>query len=403
VSLPPHLDELLHGMLEHRRIALARAITVVENERPDFQALLHALLIRGRVGGMRVGVTGPPGAGKSSLVSAFAHLCRKEDEEVGIVAVDPTSPYSGGALLGDRIRMNDLATDPGIFIRSMASRGSLGGLATTTKEVVDVMDAYGFPRILIETVGVGQTELEVTRAADTVVVVLTPESGDGIQAMKAGLMEIADIFVVNKADRPGADRLVREIRMALKLRTGKAGGTAGHHGHHGAASSTQSVSRGHEEEAGRPDGDDAQDSLPSWEPPVLLTMAQSGDGVEALRATVDEHRGWLLESGQLEARRRDRMADRIREVLDREARRRVRRVLAAGGDTLDGALDRIGAGQGTPYSEATHFLRRLGMDPGDAPLPTADAAALPDDPQGAGSEGSSTTRDQSSHGAGDSR
>ncbi len=399
VSLPPHLDELLHGMLEHRRIALARAITVVENERADFQALLHALLIRGRSGGARVGITGPPGAGKSSLVSAFAHLCRDANEEVGIVAVDPTSPYSGGALLGDRIRMNDLATDPGIFIRSMASRGSLGGLATTTKEVVDVMDAYGFPRILIETVGVGQTELEVTRAADTVVVVLTPESGDGIQAMKAGLMEIADIFVVNKADRPGADRLVREIRMALKLRTGKAAGAAGHHGHHGAAVSPEPVTGGQDEEEGGPDGDDAQDSLPSWEPPVLLTMAQSGDGVEVLRATVDEHRSWLLESGELEARRRDRMADRIREVLDREARRRVRRVLAGGDDALAGALDRIGAGKGTPYSEASHFLRRLGMDPGDAPLPAADAAALPDDPHG---EGSSTAPDQSSHGAGHS-
>jgi hypothetical protein len=161
---------------------------------------------------------------------ARAHM--EAGETVGVVAVDPTSPYSGGALLGDRIRMNELATDPRIFIRSMASRGSLGGLATTTTEVLDVMDAAGFPRLLVETVGVGQTELEIAGTADTVVVVLVPESGDGIQAMKAGLMEIADIFVVNKSDRPGADRLVREIRTALHYRAGDLGRTSvpAHHG-----------------------------------------------------------------------------------------------------------------------------------------------------------------------------
>ena len=220
-ELSSALAALVEGMAQGNRSSLARAISVVENERAGFQDLLHTLLSRGRAGGTRVGITGPPGAGKSSLVSAFARLCRRGRQEVGIVAVDPTSPYSGGALLGDRIRMNDLATDPGIFIRSMASRGSLGGLATTTKEVMDVMDAFGFPRLLVETVGVGQTELEITGAADAIVVVLTPESGDGIQAMKAGLMEIADVFVVNKADRPGADRLVKEIRSALKLRSGR--------------------------------------------------------------------------------------------------------------------------------------------------------------------------------------
>ncbi|MDH3421448.1 MAG: methylmalonyl Co-A mutase-associated GTPase MeaB, partial [Gemmatimonadota bacterium] len=201
--------------------ALARAISITEDQRDGFEELLHELLRAGPQA-KRVGLTGPPGAGKSSLLALVANAYRALDERVGIVAVDPTSPYSGGALLGDRIRMNDLATDPGIFIRSMASRGSLGGLATTTKEVLDVMDAFGFERILVETVGVGQTELEITAAADTVVVVLVPESGDAVQAMKAGLMEIADIFVVNKADRPGAGRLAKEIRQALHLRAGEA-------------------------------------------------------------------------------------------------------------------------------------------------------------------------------------
>ncbi|MDA0312658.1 MAG: methylmalonyl Co-A mutase-associated GTPase MeaB, partial [Gemmatimonadetes bacterium] len=205
-------QELLERFRAGKVPALARAISIVEDEREGFQDLLHAVLQR-EPSTCRIGFTGPPGAGKSTLVAAAATQYRAQEEHIGIVAVDPTSPYSGGALLGDRIRMNDLTLDPGIFIRSMATRGSLGGLATTTKEVVDLMDAFGFDRVLAETVGVGQTELEITAAADTVIVVLVPESGDAIQAMKAGLMEIADIFVVNKADRPGSDRVVKDLRQ----------------------------------------------------------------------------------------------------------------------------------------------------------------------------------------------
>jgi LAO/AO transport system kinase len=180
--LSPALTDLLARFREGKTIALARAISIVESERTGFQDFLHTVMKTGP-SAARVGFTGPPGAGKSSLVAAAATAYRVAEERVGVVAVDPTSPYSGGALLGDRIRMNDIAMDPGIFIRSMATRGSLGGLATTTKEVVDLMDGFGFDRVLIETVGVGQTELEVTAAADTVVVVLVPESGDAIQAM----------------------------------------------------------------------------------------------------------------------------------------------------------------------------------------------------------------------------
>ncbi len=353
VELPTFARTLLEGVRAGRRSALARAISLVENEGPGFQALLHHLLRERPPSAARVGITGPPGAGKSSLVTEFARLCRRGGEDVGVVAVDPTSPYSGGALLGDRIRMNELATDPGIFIRSMASRGSLGGLATTTKEVIDLMDAYGFPRLLIETVGVGQTELEITGAADTVVVVLVPESGDGVQAMKAGLMEIADIFVVNKADRPGADRLVREIRGALKLRVG---GMPAGAGHHGPASTRTPGALEVRKGEGNGTGDTHPEVDPKrWVPRVLLTTAQTGEGVEELIEVVEEHRAHMEATGELERRRRDRMLARVRDVMDREAKREVRRLLAPG-TTTDAMLDRIQSGSATPYSEAARVL-----------------------------------------------
>ena len=316
--LPEELGSLLESFQAGKRVALARAITLIENEKPGFQGFLHRVLAVGPRA-RRVGVTGPPGGGKSSLIATLANLCRARREEVGVVAVDPTSPYSGGALLGDRIRMNDLATDPGIFIRSMATRGSLGGLAATSKEVIDLMDAFGLVRLLIETVGVGQTELGITGAADTVVVVLVPESGDGIQAMKAGLMEIADIFVVNKADRPGADRVFGDLRAALHLRAG---------------------------------------NTSQWAVPVLKTVAQTGEGVPELLDAVDQHREYLNESGQLRIRQRGRAAVRVREVTERS----LRGILWEGevtGGILDAGLDQIQQGTATPYSVSTSILKAL--------------------------------------------
>src|SRR5690348_9317137 len=210
--------ELVRRTLAGERVPLARAISWVENEHHDAVPLLDACCARsGRA--FRIGITGPPGAGKSTLVTRLAQVYRRRGESVGIVAVDPTSPFSGGALLGDRVRMHELAGDDGVFIRSMATRGSMGGLAVHTAQVCDVLDAAGFSRLLVETVGVGQSELEVAQTADSTVVVLVPESGDTVQAMKAGLMEIGDLFVVNKADREGAERAAFAVRAALELRT----------------------------------------------------------------------------------------------------------------------------------------------------------------------------------------
>ena len=366
---------LIRDFREGRRRALARAISVVEGGRPGAHALLAELLDqppRAR----RIGITGPPGAGKSSLVAALVGRMREAGEEVGVVAVDPTSPYSGGALLGDRIRMNDLSTDPGVFIRSMATRGSLGGLAAKTKEVIDLMDAFGFPRIIVETVGVGQTELEITSAADSVAVVLVPESGDSVQAMKAGLMEIADLFVVNKSDRPGADRLMRDLTQALHLRAGR--GLVGVPAHHGVDLAAASGARvgggpgsseaggsaggdGASEPRGATAGDGERDSAsvhPAWETRVLKTSAGRGEGLEEFQQALDDHYEHLVDSGELEVRRRARALDRIRDVLQRRMTAWGRAALASEPD-VDGWVERVVAGEVTPYGVVDHLMKAI--------------------------------------------
>ena len=321
--------------------ALARAISMVENGTPGFEGLLaalHSALGRAR----RIGVTGPPGSRKSTLIERLAALFRSAGHTVGIVAVDPSSPFTGGALLGDRIRMERASGDSGVFIRSMASRGSLGGMATTTGEVADVMDAYGFERILIETVGVGQSELDVATAADTTVVVLVPESGDGIQVMKAGLMEIADVFVVNKADRPGADRLRQELEVAMGFRHGHA---FRHVPAHHAQGSSETVS-----------SEGSQHKV--WEPPIVVTTALRDEGVRELVETLDAHFTVLEATGELARRRGRRLELRTREVLERALRTWVWSD-AGPKAAVDEALIDVASGRRSPYEAAARVVERI--------------------------------------------
>jgi LAO/AO transport system kinase len=374
-------SSLLTEFRAGRRVALARAISLVENERPGFRELLRQLHT-GTGRAHRVGVTGPPGAGKSTLTAALIRHYRASAERVAVIAVDPTSPFTGGALLGDRIRMNDIAMDDGVFIRSMATRGSLGGLALATKEVADVMDAFGFDRIIVETVGVGQSELDIAAAADSTVVVLVPESGDGIQAMKAGLMEAADLFIVNKADRPGADRVAREISLMLHLRSGQSlRNVPAHHGVDlrrvrardaagarsapaAAAVSGAGAAAGagagavSGAGAGAGAGAEAADAVAGgtvWEIPVLKTVADTGTGVAELAAALDRHRDWLAESGELSRRRQQRLAERVRDEVAR-ALLRTAWLEQGGAEALQQALPALEAGQTTPYDVAARIV-----------------------------------------------
>ena len=340
-------ERLLADFAAGRKAALARAISIVENHRPGFEQLLatwHPKLGRAR----RVGLTGPPGAGKSTLTTSLTRHYRKAGFTVGIIAVDPTSPFTGGALLGDRIRMEDVALDPGVYIRSLATRGSLGGLSAATRETADVLDAFGIDRILIETVGVGQSELDVARTADTSLVVLVPESGDSIQTLKAGVMEIADVFTVNKADRPGADRLRNEIEIMLGMRSGSAMRNVP--AHHGVDLSRNNLLR-QVREAARADDADV------WTPPVLSTVAAKEQGIEALAEALDRHFRYLERSGTLRTRRRARLRERVVEVVESKTRQRLWGDEATNA-WLEERLPALESGQATPFGIADALLSR---------------------------------------------
>lgn len=322
----------------------------MENRRDGSDLLLAAMHPHiGRA--HRIGMTGPPGAGKSTLTTLLAAELRRAGLTVGIIAVDPTSPFTGGALLGDRVRMESVALDPGVFIRSMATRGSLGGLAAATREVCDVLDAFGVDRILVETVGVGQSELDIARTVDSSVVVLTPESGDSIQTLKAGLMEIADLFVVNKADRPGADRLRNDLEMMLGLRSGAVTGDAT--GHHGvdfkAAMNPAKTAR----QLAKSDGE------AKWTPPVVRCVGTTGEGIVDLLAALGRHFGYLERTGTLVARRRARLRDRVVDVVEQRVRRRLW-TDAATAAWLDARIPELESGDTTPYAVADALLARTG-------------------------------------------
>ncbi|RJQ06313.1 MAG: methylmalonyl Co-A mutase-associated GTPase MeaB [Bacillota bacterium] len=314
--------DLVDRLLDGDRRALARAITLTENEDPlagDLAAAVFPHTGRART----LGVTGPPGVGKSTVVDGLVHLERATGRRVGVVAVDPTSPFSGGAILGDRIRMRRGASDPGVFIRSLATRGHLGGLSWHTGSVVRLLDAAGFDTILIETVGAGQAEVEIMRYAVTTIVILVPGLGDEVQAIKAGILEIADILVVNKADREGADGLVRELEATLELGAGSAA---------------------------------------SWKPPVLKTVATADRGLDAVLAAAHDHYLYLESSGSLQARLERELNAEVRGLV-RDLAGRAALDWARSAGAWDSALSEVLARRTDPRSAAaglvTRFLGRV--------------------------------------------
>ena len=304
----PGIEKLLELFAEGKVAAAARLITILENGGEDAERVLDSIFHKTGTA-YRIGFTGPPGAGKSSLLNRVTGKFREKDHRVGIIAIDPTSPFTGGALLGDRIRMQAHSEDPEVFVRSLASRGSLGGISNCTDEVVDLMDAFGKDLVLIETVGVGQSELEISEKAHTVVVVLVPESGDGIQAMKAGLMEIGDIFVMNKADHDDAESAAREIEDTLRLKD-------------------------------IPDGE--------WEPRVVLTSARMETGIDDLIEVIGEHRLYLEAGGHFTRIRKKILSSRVRNALMDRMERRLRasdRVR----ELLEQRMESVYKGELSPY------------------------------------------------------
>jgi LAO/AO transport system kinase len=334
-------DQLVTGVLARRRRAIARTISLVEDNGAEAQATLAALHPHtGRA--HIIGVTGPPGSGKSTLVNALALHFRREARTVGIIAVDPTSPFSGGAILGDRIRMRDLVGDRGIFIRSMASRGNLGGLAWSTADAVKVLDAAGFDLVIVETVGAGQAEVDIARTAHTTVVVEVPGLGDDIQAIKAGMLEIADVFAVNKADLEGADHALMALRMMLDLNSGGAHPVM----HHGRLMEVIA--------ADQQAADQAADDVPRWQPPIHKTVATRREGIEGLAAAILAHRVYLEQTGGLAWRERERAAAELETIIQQES---LRQVLARTHSAQLGALiDQIVRRELDPYTASQQLL-----------------------------------------------
>jgi LAO/AO transport system kinase len=300
--------------------AVSRAITAIENQRPEAEALLRAVFA-GTGNAYLSGVTGAPGTGKSTLVDRLAAHYRKRNEQVGVIAVDPTSPYSGGAILGDRIRMQGHASDEGMFIRSMATRGFLGGLARATAEVALLLDAAGKRQVLIETVGVGQDEIDIVRLADCVMVVMVPGMGDDIQNMKAGLMEIADIFVLNKADREGADRLEQQLHAMLSLVMPRDG----------------------------------------WHPPVVRTVASENKGIDALAEVVDKFRRHFESSGERKRKHLEHWKKRLVELLESRLMERV--LGGVGGEQrLAELADAVAERKMDPFAAVSEMLKKSGLE-----------------------------------------
>ncbi|SDE77775.1 methylmalonyl Co-A mutase-associated GTPase MeaB [Halorientalis regularis] len=335
------VDNLLDG--DHR--ALARTITKIEDRAPGYRDLVSQL--HEHTGHADViGITGSPGAGKSTLVDKMAEEYRNRGLTVGVIAIDPSSPFTGGAVLGDRIRMASNTGDMDVFFRSMSARGTLGGLSTATTDAVKALDAFGKDKIIIETVGAGQNEIDIVRTADTVAVLVPPASGDDVQMLKAGILEIADLFVVNKADLDGANRTVQELREMIEMRRDELAVATGHHG---------TVEKTRDEDA---TGDATDEDGPSWSPSIVETVAKRGDGLDELLSVLDDHREYLVESGQLEVKARNRYAAEIRRLLREDTADLLAEEIEERGG-LDQFVDRVLDRETDPYAVADELLEPI--------------------------------------------
>ena len=332
------VDRLMAGIAERKVRDLARAITIVENAGPDGLQLLRRLAEQARSDAERprshvVGITGSPGVGKSTMTAALITAFRARGQSVAVVAVDPSSPFSGGALLGDRIRMQSHSSDENVFIRSMASRGHLGGLAAAAGHVLRVLDAAGFDVVVVETVGVGQSEVEVAAAADTTIVMLAPGMGDGIQAAKAGILEIGDLFVVNKADREGAQTTARDLRQMISFATSQQNATS-----------------------------EADDAVAAWTPPVLTAIASTDTGIDDIVAAIADHRAWALDHGELERRRLARAREEVIATALGMVRSRIE--AASSMSAFEDSVSAVAHGEADVHGAAEALVDEMGSGTG---------------------------------------